>query len=286
MKQEPIPTSEVAAALKGRYVVDELIGKGAQGLVYSALRSRTPENLIADDHVALKLYFGGDHDERVEREIAAMEHIRHPALATLVEHGTINVAGSMLRYCAWEFIKGLPLDVRIATGPVPPKAVAAIGRDAASAIAELWSRKIVHRDVSPKNVMLRSGEREAVLIDLGVARHLGEPSLTAYGFSWGTPGYLSPEQCRTERDLTCKSDIFSLGIVLLEALAGHHPTQHSQARLLSDRVRTATVAPDAPSALGGAIDMMLHPRAVQRPLPQQVSEFFAAYVIGSPHVLS
>src|SRR5690606_16371777 len=148
------------------------------------------------DDVALKIYDAEGQDARVAREVAAMGRIRHPALAGLVESGHLTLGGRALRYVAWEYVDGEALDERLVRGPLAPNTVAVVGRDVASALSELWDHRIVHRDVKPKNVMLRTGEREAVLIDLGIARHLAEGTLTPHGMVWGTPGYMSPEQIR------------------------------------------------------------------------------------------
>ena len=98
------------------------------------------------------------------------------------------------RYIIWEFIHGEALDSRLARACVPPRTVACIGRDVATALCAIWAKRVVHRDVNPKNIMLRIGEDGAVLIDLGVAKYLDQTPLTALGFTWGTKGYLSPEQ--------------------------------------------------------------------------------------------
>ncbi|WP_420125556.1 serine/threonine-protein kinase [Longimicrobium sp.] len=247
---------------------------------------RAVDESPADDDVAVKIYLGDGQDERVRREISAMSRIRHRSLATLVEAGELTLADERLQYCAWEHIRGTALDQRLQSGPLALRALAAVGRDVAGAIGTIWVDRIVHRDISPKNVMLRTGEREAVLIDLGVARHLGSPSLTEYGFSWGTPGYLSPEQCNGVRDLTCKSDIFALGVVLLECASGRHPTRRLQQPLITSPPRAASVMPTMPVVLAEMIDAMLSVRAVSRPRPDEVAATMASYLEATANVLS
>ncbi|HEX6367326.1 MAG TPA: serine/threonine-protein kinase [Longimicrobium sp.] len=276
---------EVQEALGQRYAVTAQIGEGAQGYVYRATRSVATDGSPADDDVALKIYLGDDQDERVRREINAMRRIRHPSLATLIEAGELYLSGERLQYCAWEYIRGMALNQRLEAGPLTMRALAAVGRDVAGAIGAIWVDRIVHRDISPKNVMLRTGEREAVLIDLGVARHLGSPSLTAYGFSWGTPGYLSPEQCSGVRDLTCKSDIFALGIVLLECALGRHPTRGLQQQLITSPPRAASLVPTMPAVIADLINAMLSVRAVSRPRPDEVAATMISYLEATANVL-
>jgi serine/threonine protein kinase len=204
-----------------------------------------------------------------------MERLRHPNLANLIEHGRVTIDAQSVRYVAWEFIDGEALDHKLRAGPLPAKTVACMGRDVARAIEHIWTARIVHRDVNPKNIMLRVGDREAVLIDLGVARHLGEKTITTTGVTWGTVGYLSPEQCQADRQLTCQSDVYCLGIVLQQALCGRHPTNGDQVALITKPVRTVDLVPNTPAALADLIDRMFLARAAFRPTPAAIAEKLA-----------
>lgn len=266
--QQQFTTTQIELGLDNRFVVLREVRPGAQGAVFQARRTLTPDGVAVDEQIALKLYFSTVELARVEREILAMEQIRHPCLAGLVEHGTISIAGQAVKFVAWEFVNGEPLDGRITAGAVPLKVLARVGRDVSLAVQELWAKRIVHRDIKPANIMLRNGEQNAVLIDLGVARHLAEPSLTAYGATWGTVGYMSPEQCRTERNLTCKSDMFSLGVVLLEVAGGAHPTGRDQNRLVLTPPKAEDINPLLPSGLAQLLNSLLARRPVFRPDPQ------------------
>jgi serine/threonine protein kinase len=272
-----IDAAAVADALDGRYDISKEVGRGGQGFVLHAVRRRGKDGNPAADPVALKIYFDPAQVERVEREIAIMEGMEHPCLCDLVEHGSIEVDGHSVRYVAWEFIHGDALDTRLANaGPLPSRTVATIARDVATAIEEIWKYKIVHRDVNPKNIMLRTGDRNAVLIDLGIAKHLGKEPLTAQGMTWGTPGYMSPEQWRADPQLACASDVFSLGTVLLESLFGKHPTGRDQRALVLATPTVASLVPSAPAALAALIDKMLARRAAFRPSPSAVAQQCAA----------
>src|SRR5579884_539808 len=200
----------VEAALDNRFTVGPQIAVGGQGAVFRATRISRPDGTAADDVVALKLHLYHTQDLRAQREVAAMQSISHPGLARLVEHGSCEVAGRRTRYVAWEFIEGKSLSQELKIGRLEEPAVLAIGRDVSAAIAEIWLHRIVHGDIKPSNIMLRDSGG-AVLIDLGAARYLAQDNSPAAREPFGTRGYLSPEQFRATRALSCASDIFSLG---------------------------------------------------------------------------
>ena len=266
----PIDMTELATVLDGRYKLHLGSRGGGQATVFRATRLRDADGTAAADDVALKLYEHAAQVERIQREVALMQRVRHAALANYVEDGEIILDGKSYRFVAYDFIEGEALDERLRRGALPVRLVALIGRDIATAIAAIWAERIVHRDVNPKNIMLRVGEREAVLIDLGIARHLAQSPLTTLGSTWGTAGYMAPEHDRAEQGLSCKADIYSLGLVLQEALLGRHPTGGSQQALAAGAPETATVAPAAPAGLARVIDRMLATRPAFRPGPEEV----------------
>ena len=274
MPPNQFPVERANAALGNRFTVERVIRAGGQGVVLKALRTTAPDGSVTRDEVALKYYFDPTQDQRVEREVRALQGFTHPNLANVVEHGTIQVDNVQIRYVAWDFIHGQALDTRLRDGPLPAKAVACIGRDVARAIEHIWTKRIVHRDVNPKNILLRVGDAEAVLIDLGIARHLDETPLTGPGLTWGTQGYLSPEQCRAEPNLTCHSDVFSLGVSLQEALSGIHPTRGDQRALIANPRHTSELAPRCPAGMADLIDLMLKQRAAFRPIPTALVKRF------------
>lgn len=267
-----ITPEQLTVALEGRYIEVQALRTGGQAVVYKARRVRTKEGTAADDSVALKLFTRREATERIEREVAAMIRVRHATVANLIDHGTVTLGAKVIRYVASEYVEGTPLDHRIRMGTLPPSVVAAIGRDVATAIQQIWLVGIVHRDVSPKNVMLRTGERAAVLIDLGIAKHLAEPGITTQGTVWGTQGYMSPEQWDGTLELAAPSDIFGLGVTLLESLAGRHPTNGNQDDLVEERIVVADIVPGSPAGLVQLIQRMLSPRSSFRPLPAEVAQ--------------
>ena len=286
--------ADIEAALGRRYIIGSEIAVGGQGAVFRATRTSQPDGTAANDGVALKLSFDRRRNFRVQPEITAMENVSHPNLARMIEHGDCDVvAGRHTRYVAWEFIEGQPLSVQLRSGRLLESEVLAIGRDVSAAIAEIWSRRIVHGDIKPSNIMLRSSGSHimfgsvdsAVLIDLGAARYLDQVNILTLkpldrrdrrrsaGRPLGTLGYFSPEQIRGTEALSCASDVFSLGVVMLQCLLGQHPTNYDQAALL-DSIRASGGRVAASVGLLCALDMMLSPLPAFRPNPAELSHRF------------
>lgn len=283
MVSHPFVPADIEAALGQRYVVRTEIATGGQGAVFKAIRTSQPDGTAADDVVALKLHLYPGQDIRVQREITAMENLSHPNLARLIEHGYCDVAGRRTRYIAWELIEGQSLSHRLKTGGrLRESEVLPIGRDVSAAIAAIWSRQIIHGDIKPSNIMLRDSGG-AILIDLGAARYLLEPTrkpfrpLSSYSpeqpSSLGTLGYFSPEQARGEKGLSCASDIFSLGVVLLQSVQGWHPTNYDQSAL-AEGIRASERKLPLSAGLLSALDQMLLARAASRPNPARLSAYF------------
>jgi eukaryotic-like serine/threonine-protein kinase len=273
MPTNPFNVADIDAALGKRYGLGHELRVGGQGVVYRATRVLDADGKPCNNDVALKLHLDSKQDERVEREINAAKNLQHPSLATLLEEGTITVGTKQTRYIAWDFIRGEPLDAKLSKGALNEGGTVRIVRDVCAAIDVLWSKRIVHRDVAPKNIIVRA-DGSAVLIDLGGARHLDHTTITAPGYTFGTPGYFSPEQCRAEHALTSASDIFALGIVALECLLGRHPTGNDQHRLLTSPPSAKSLVQAASTELLDAIDAMLQLRAAFRPLPNALVNKF------------
>ncbi len=274
--------ADIEAALGRRYIIGSEIATGGQGAVFRATRTSQPDGTAANDGVALKLSFDRRRNIRVQPEITAMENFSHPNLARMIEHGYCDVAGRHTRYVAWEFIEGQTLSVLLKNGPLLESEVLAIGRDVSSAIAEIWSRRIVHGDIKPSNIMVGSAD-SAVLIDLGAAKYLDQVNIVTLkpldrrdrrrSGPLGTLGYFSPEQIRGTKALSCASDVFSLGVVMLQCLLGRHPTNYDQVALL-DGIRASGGRLAANVGLLCALDMMLSPLPTFRPNPAELSHRF------------
>ncbi len=218
-KPKKIPEMETAEALvgvvlRGRFRIERKIGRGAQAQVYLA------RDQVLDREVAIKVL----NDTVTEDEAALERFLREARLAARVHHsGCIAIFDfgeeRGLTFMAMEYFKGRTLRELLKRGPLPPYLALRIARDVASALGAVHDAGIVHRDVKPTNVMVdRSGRVR--LTDFGVASNLGENS--SEGMMVGTMKYMAPEQARG-KDADRRADIFSLGVVLYEMLAGKAP---------------------------------------------------------------
>lgn len=272
--EPPLSIDELESAFGGQFSIKRAIASGGQGSVFqAAIRNQASASLVA-----LKIYFEDQIEERTIREVNALRSTTCPTLVKLYGAGDCKIRSKPCVYIATEFIDGHPLSELIQQAPLPSPTVARVGHDIALAIEHLWESRIVHRDIKPNNIMM-STQGRAVLIDLGLARHLKLESLTSMGKTWGTVGYLSPEQMEAQRALTCKSDVFSLGLVLQEALIGRHPTGRRQNLLSQGGVKTTRLTTDLSPSFSSLIDSMLEKNPIKRPLPsviqQRISEHLA-----------
>jgi serine/threonine protein kinase len=263
--------ADVITAIVGLFDNAQPLAEGGQGAVYRA----TPHG--SSDEVALKIYFGDQLDERTAREIAALKRLKGETIVRLHADGAIDIGGNTYNYIATTFIEGDVLSSVLTRRQLSFTEIATIGRDVALAIDELWANdRIVHRDVKPSNVMLRPDGR-AVLIDLGVARHLNLSPLTTAGKTWGTEGYMAPEHARG-KTLSCKADLFALGVLLQECLLQRHPTGGRQLLLMNGGPKTAALHPKAPADLAQIIDAMLDRSPGVRPTPRRSAEALQAFI--------
>lgn len=261
----PFTVQELDVALAYRYLIGPEIAVGGQGVVYKATRILRPNGLRTNDLVALKLHLYRHQDVRIQHEIEAMRTIAHPNLCRLIEHGRFYTAGRHTRYIAWEFIEGQTLSHRLKGGRLTESEALAIGCDISAAIAEIWSHHIVHGDIKPSNIMMKA-TGGAVLIDLSAARHLEQDNTAAAREPFGTSGYFSPEQLRGVKALSCASDIFSLGVVMLQCLLGAHPTEYHQSALVGG-IRASGFRVGLSPGLSSTLDKMLSTDPRMRPSP-------------------
>nr|WP_255573858.1 serine/threonine-protein kinase [Cryobacterium sp. TMT2-15-1] len=202
--------------------MDALLGTGGMASVYRAT------DLFLGRTVAVKLFRLDTADdagpERQSGEVTVLASLNHFGLVTLFDAGTAVIDGVSRTYIVMELVDGTDLRSKIADGPLHPDEVAAMGADLAEALHYVHAQGIIHRDIKPANVLLApSGfpgrAMHAKLADFGIARLFDATRLTATGSLLGTAGYLSPEQALGST-IGPPSDVYSLGLVLLECLTG------------------------------------------------------------------
>ena len=233
--------------LGGRYRLEELIGEGGMGSVWRATDS------VLDRTVAVKVFWAaGAHETdaaRRESEKRLLASMSHPSLVTLFD---AHLSTNDLSYLVMEHVEGGTLATLISTGPISRRDAAALGADLAEALHVVHRAGIIHRDVKPANILLRppltpDHSFHAVLADFGIAQVADASRVTAPGTAMGTAAYISPEQVRGSAPSPA-SDIYSLGLVLIEALAGRR-AYASQTPIEAISVRLST-APEVPGHWG------------------------------------
>ena len=210
---------QLTHALEGRYRLERELGRGGMATVYLA------QDLKHDRRVALKVLspevaqaLGA---ERFLREIRVTAGFDHPHILPLLDSGQ---AGTLLYYLM-PYVEGESLRDRLTREKrLPLEDALRIAREVAGALAYAHSRGIIHRDIKPENILLAGGH--ARVADFGIARAVtaaGGTELTAAGVAIGTLAYMSPEQAGGEGDVDGRSDVYALGCVLYEMLAGRAP---------------------------------------------------------------
>jgi eukaryotic-like serine/threonine-protein kinase len=274
----PLTARDIDCAFPSRFASIVPIDAGGQGSVFRCTNGAAT--------LAVKIYVpdAATHiEERTAREVKALQRLDCPTIVRLVEHGQVPIRRQMCRFVTTAFIDGETAAARLqSTGPMPLSEAASLACDVGKAIEAMWQtpERIVHRDIKPPNIMLGASGR-AVLIDLGIARHTSLESLTLTGAAWGTLGYMSPEQAAGRKRLSCKSDVFALGVVLVTCLSGSHPTGGDQRRLSSLPPLARHLIPGLHAEVGAFLDAMLNRWAVSRPLPDAVCRFFCRHVNGT-----
>lgn len=210
-----MPESTVgrSAMPDSRYVLGDMIGRGGMAEVYRG-RDRVLERPVAVKMLNLATSDASART-RFEREALTLAKLSHPGLVTVLDAGTIEDRP----FLVMQLVDGAPLSHWVHEGGLDPGYVAAVGAQVADALRYVHGEGIVHRDVTPGNILLARNGR-VLLADFGIARLAADTaSLTGHGAVIGTPAYLSPEQVRGTA-VGPATDVYALGLTLLEALTG------------------------------------------------------------------
>ena len=206
----------------GPYALVREIGRGGMSVVHQAVDQRTGKTVALKAHYIPPSLSSVERHEvlaRFAREARAMGRLFHPGIVRIHEVGEQDGT----HFLAMEFLDGETLRERLAHGPLTPAQAGPILAQIADAVDAVHAAGIIHRDVKPGNVMLRLNGA-ATLLDFGVARQSEDTTVTATHKIVGSPTYMAPEQVRGELGGP-ESDIWALGVLLYEMLAGHPPFQ-------------------------------------------------------------
>jgi serine/threonine protein kinase/TolB-like protein len=221
---------QLAAALADRYLIESELGRGASATVYLA------HDLRHDRRVALKVLHSALGAalgvERFLREIRTAARLQHPNIVPLFDSG--SAAGQL--FYSMPYVESGSLRDRIKSyGPLPVPEAIQLALEVADALAHAHHHGVVHRDIKPGNILLEAGH--AVVADFGIARAISEAAgeeITASGLVVGTPAYMSPEQS-VGGTVDGRSDVYALGCVLYEMLAGEPPFTGPTPQVLAAR---------------------------------------------------
>jgi protein kinase-like protein len=250
------------AIVAERWQVIDPLGSGAVGAVYRA------KHVVSGRMAALKIIAPGPSGydplalERFQREAAVCAEIGHPGIVSVLDAG-LDPATRQL-FIAMDLLDGSTLRERMGRGALPYIAAAL------EPLAAAHARAIVHRDLKPENVFIEhSGQVK--LVDFGLARQVGGHGATASGRMAGTPYYMAPEQAMSARDVTPAADVWAVGVMLYEAVAGQRPfdgpTLHALILNVYQGHHTplSLVAPDVPPALAAVVERCLDKHPTRRP---------------------
>jgi len=270
-------SDRLTAALADRYRIERELGQGGMATVYLA------EDLKHHRRVAIKVLrpelaqaIGPD---RFLQEIETTAALHHPHILALYDSGRATAASPTAAsssadflYYVMPFVEGESLRDRLdREKQLPLDDALRIAREVADALSYAHSRGVIHRDIKPENILLASGH--AMVADFGIARAVsaaGGERLTQTGVTVGTPTYMSPEQAAGERELDGRSDLYSLGCVLYEMLAGQPPftgptVESVVAQHLSAQPPDVTaIRPSVPSWVVAALQRSLAKTAADR----------------------
>ena len=278
----PERISDLNRALAGRYEIEREIGAGGMAIVYLA------RDLKHDRRVALKSLrpelASSVGAERFLREIQLSARLSHPHILTLIDSGQ---AGDTL-FFVLPYVEGESVREWIARdGRLPVEDAVRIAREVASALAYAHGQGVIHRDIKPENILIHGGE--AQVSDFGIAVGLQAAQserLTSTGFAVGSPAYMSPEQATGDSDVDQRSDIYSLGCLTYEMIAGEAPFSADSARALVTKILTAI--PDRLDQVRGDVSVGVAD-AVHRALSRDPADrfddadaFARALTVGMP----
>lgn len=258
----------VEKPMLGRYQVEKELGKGAMGVVYLGKDPKIGR-VVAIKTMALSQEFDGDEltdaRERFFREAETAGRLQHPHIVTIYDAGEEHD----LAYIAMEFLKGRDLVEYCKDGNLlPMQRVVSVVERVASALAYAHKNSVVHRDIKPANVMYEHSSDTVKVTDFGIAR-ITDSSKTKTGLVLGTPSFMSPEQIAGKK-VDGRSDLYSLGVMLFQMLAGVLPFRgESMAELMykianEEAPDIRIIRPEIPQKLADVVAMSLSKRVETR----------------------
>lgn len=215
----------VGTVLRDTYEITELIGRGGMGMVFAARHLRLPGKRVAVKILRSEEPLTPEQYARFRREAEIASRLDHPNVIDVIDFDKL---ASGTPYLVLEFLRGESLARRLAQGPLPEAETMSIARQIASALQAAHRAGVVHRDLKPDNVFLVPSDAGGVLrshvklLDFGISKLVNSATIqTQEAAVMGTPLYMPPEQAKGKsKDIDARADIFSLGCIVYEMLAG------------------------------------------------------------------
>jgi eukaryotic-like serine/threonine-protein kinase len=259
--------------LNDRFEIVSLVGRGGMASVYQA------RDAVLDRVVAIKIFAVDTSEDRARlgSEVRLLSGLNHPNLVTVHDAHLALGPDDGPSFLVMEFVGGTTLREAISTSVISGDLIVAVASGIGEALHIVHEAGIVHRDVKPANILIETnvptaGSVRAKLADFGIAHSLGSTRLTAQYTVVGTAGYLSPEQA-TGATVTRASDIYSLGLVLLECFTGQMEYPGTAAESLAARLaRDPELPPSLPVGWSALLGGMLAREAADRPTALEVAQ--------------
>ncbi len=253
-----LPTGLVLA---GKYRIETVLGRGGMGAVYAATE------LAAGKRVAIKIRLPRSPEHRFSTEATAAARIRHPNVIDIYDIGNEDGAS----YLVMELLEGETLAAALKRGRLAVPRALAIVRAAAEGVSAAHAKGVIHRDLKPDNIFLTAEQTPRIkVLDFGIAKlqqddAAAHDAITQSGSLLGTPSYMSPEQLHTPERVDARSDVYSLGVILYEALTGQKPFPSANYNVLILQISTARALPpqqlnrDIPASVAALIERAMAP---------------------------
>ena len=270
----------IAAQTFDHYDVDHLLGRGAMGTVYAAHDRRIGRRVALKTIQIPAGHFSDDSQsdeyfKRIQREAEVCGSLLHPNIVTMYEVGYEN---DRVSYLAMELVEGetlLALMKRFRPQPLPVETALRVCAQVLRALEYAHAKSIIHRDIKPANILI-AADGTAKLADFGIARPL-DSSMTGAGALIGTPNYMPPEQV-LGKPLTTRADLFSLGVVMYEAIGGVRPFVGNDITAILHNILTLDVAnvsdvnPAVPRPVGDFVARLMAKSPEDRPSASEALE--------------
>jgi predicted Ser/Thr protein kinase len=253
----------------GPFLIDKELGSGAMGTVYRArFDNKGKITAVALKVISLGLLGNDSAMARFERESAILKQLRHPHIVRLLATGTYRKTP----FIAMEYVDGEPMDRALSRrGRLSWEEVFGYAKQLCEALQHAHDKGIIHRDLKPSNLMITK-EGVLKLTDFGIAKDTDVTALTGQNSTIGTAAYMSPEQCRGEKSLSAKSDLYSLGVCFYELITGRKPfvadtTMDMFLKHVNEPpVRPTKYIPDLPVWVDNLIMFLMEKKVEMRPL--------------------